>query len=182
MRIHRHRHRKAKFSIPHFNVNEKITATELRVVHEGKSDVMSRDAALELAQEAGLDLIEISPKAQPPVCKIMDFGSFKYQKEKEAKQQRAASKEVEIKGIRLSFRIGENDIAVRRKQALKFLSKGHKVRIEMILRGREKAHRGRAAEIIKTFASSLKEEYDIRIEGDMKTVGNRMQTIVARVS
>ena len=55
MRIHRHRHRKAKFSIPHFNVNEKITATELRVVHEGKSDVMSRDAALELAQEAGLD-------------------------------------------------------------------------------------------------------------------------------
>ncbi len=182
MRIHRHRHRQAKFSIPKFNVNEKITAPELRVVHEGNSDVMSREAALELAKEAGLDLIEISPKAEPPVCKIMDFGSFKYQKEKEAKQQRATSKEVETKGIRLSFRIGENDLSVRRNQALKFLSKGHKVRIEMILRGREKAHRGRATEIIKTFADSLKEEYDIRIEGDMKTVGNRMQTIVARVS
>jgi translation initiation factor IF-3 len=182
MRIHRHRQRKPKFSIPKFKVNEKITAPELRVVHDGKSDVLSREAALKLAQEAGLDLIEVSPKAEPPVCKIMDFGSFKYQKEKEAKQQRAASKEVEIKGIRLSFRIGENDLAVRRKQALKFLEKGHKVRIEMILRGREKAHRGRAGEIIYSFADSLKETYEVRVEADLKNVGNRIQTIIARTS
>ncbi len=182
MRIHRHRHRKPKFEIPKFRVNEKITAPEVRVVHDGKQDVVPIKKALEMAEEVGLDLIEVSPKADPPVCKLMEFSTFKYQKEKEAKKQRAASKEVETKGIRISFKIGANDLEVRRKQAVKFLEKGHKIRIEMILRGREKAFRGRAQEITNTFIESLKTDFDVKVESPMKSMGGRMQTIVARVN
>ncbi len=182
MRIHRHRHRKPKFDIPKFKANEKITAEEVRVVFDGGADVMPIEKAIDLAREQGLDLIEVSPKANPPVCKIMDYGSFKYQKEKEAKKQRAASKEVEVKGIRLSMRIGTNDLAVRRKQALKFLEKGNKVRIEMMLRGREKAFRDRARKTINEFIASLNETCPVRVESPIKSAGNRMHAIIARTS
>lgn len=182
MRIHRHRQRKPKFDIPKFKKNENITAEEVRVIFDGENKVMKTKDAVALAKEQGLDLIEVSPKAQPPVCKILDFGTFKYQKEKEAKKQRAASKEVEIKGIRLSFRIGENDLQVRLKQAKKFLEKGQKLRIELILRGREKAHKDRAEDILNGFIDRLKEDYDIRVESPVKRMGGRMNTIVARNS
>ncbi len=180
MRIHRHRRRKPKQLIPQYKLNEKITAEEVRVVHEGGADILPLEKALEMARSEGLDLIEVSPKANPPVCKIMDFGSFKYQKEKEARKQRAASKEVEVKGIRLTMRIGKNDLAVRRKQALKFLEKGNKIRIEMMLRGREKAFRDRAKMIIDEFIASLNETYPVRVESPIKSAGNRMHTIIAR--
>lgn len=182
MRIHRHRQRKPKFDIPKFKKNESITAEEVRVIFDGENKVMKTKDAIALAKEQGLDLIEVSPKAQPPVCKVLDFGTFKYQKEKEAKKQRAASKEVEIKGIRLSFRIGENDLQVRLKQAKKFLEKGQKLRIELILRGREKAHKDRAEDILNGFIDRLKEDYDIRVESPVKRMGGRMNTIVARNS
>lgn len=180
MRIHRHRQRKPKFEIPAYKVNEKITAEEVRVVHDGQASVMSRAAALQLAQDEAMDLIEVSPKANPPVCKLMDFGTFKYQKEKEAKKQRAANKEVEIKGIRLSFKIGTNDLDVRRKQALKFLDKGHKIRIEMILRGREKAFFNRAKDIMMDFMESLQSDYTVKVEQPVKKAGSRLQMIIAR--
>jgi len=182
MRIHRHRQRKPKYQIPRFNRNERITAPEVRVIFDGGQEVMPIEKALEKAAEEGLDLIEVSPKANPPVCKMMDYGTFKYQKEKEAKKQRAASKEVEVKGIRLSFKIGNNDLEVRRKQAAKFLDKGHKIRIEMILRGREKAHFDRAKEVIEGFINSLKEDYDIKVETPVKRMHGRLHTIVARNS
>ncbi len=183
MRIHRHRQRKPKFDIPQFKVNRGIKSPEVRVIGaEGEMiGVISTDEALSLAREAGLDLIEVSPKANPPVCKIMDFSNFKYQKEKEAKKQRAQSKEVETKGIRLSMRIGENDLNVRLNQATKFLEKGHKVRIEMIMRGREKEHFDRAREIVNGFIKKIGESYEVRVESPMKRAGNRMDTIIARV-
>lgn len=182
MRIHRHRNRKPKFDIPQFRVNKKITSPEVRVVLDGENRVLKTEEAIALAEEQGLDLIEVSPKANPPVCKIMDFGSFKYQKEKEAKKQRATAKEIEIKGIRLSMRIGQNDFDVRLKQAKKFLEKGQKLRLELILRGREKAHRARATEVFTQFTEALKLDYDIRVESPTKSLGNRMQTIISRVS
>lgn len=184
MRIHRHRQRKPKFDIPQFNSNHKITADEVRVIDEKGEmrGVMSKRDALKLAEEAGFDLIEVSPKAKPPVCKIMDHGNFKYQKEKEAKKQRAQSKEVEVKGIRLSMRIGENDLNVRVKQAKKFLEKGHKIRIEMIMRGREKEHFGRAKEIIDGFIASLQEDFDVKAETPVKRMGGRLHTIISRTS
>ncbi len=180
MRIHRHRNRTAKFDIPQYNVNERIKAPEVRVVYNDQVRVLSIQDAIAFAREEGLDLIEVSPKANPPVCKLMDFGSFKYQKEKEVKRQRAAQKEVEIKGVRLSVRIGENDLDVRRKQASKFLEKGQKVRIEIILRGREKAYRQRAEEITDQFIEMLKQDFDIRVESPMKNAGNKLHTLISR--
>ncbi|MDP2631858.1 MAG: translation initiation factor IF-3 [Candidatus Uhrbacteria bacterium] len=182
MRIHRHRHSKPKFQIPAFKINRQIQVPEVRLIDaagEMRGNV-STEEALKIAEDAGLDLIEVSPKANPPVCKVMDFGSFKYQKEKEAKKQRAASKEVEIKGIRLSFKIGVNDLEVRKKQALKFLEKGNKLRIELILRGREKAHFDRAREVMNGFVDSLRDDYDLKIESPVKKAGGRLHMIVAR--
>lgn len=183
MRIHRHRNRKAKFDIPEFKVNEEITAPEVRLISdEGANEVLSTKDAIRKAHDLGLDLIEVSPKAEPPVCKMMDYGSFKYQKVKEAKKQRAAQKEVETKGVRLTLRIGPGDLDTRLRQALSFLEDGNKIRIEMILRGREKAYRERAQEIIKAFIERIKETQQVRVESDVKDAGNKMQTIVARAS
>jgi len=91
-----------------------------------------------MAQEKGLDLIEISPNAKPPVCRIMDNGKYKYEKSRKEKDQKTKQKKTEIKGIRISPRIGQHDLEFKVKQAEKFLEKGHKVKIEMILKGREK--------------------------------------------
>lgn len=150
------------------------------MIHDSFSDVVPTHEALARAREEGLDLIEISPKANPPVCKIMDHSNFKYQKEKEAKKQRAQSKEVEVKGIRLSFRIGSSDLEVRRKQAKKFFEKGHKVKIEMQLRGREREHKKRAADIINDFIDLLREDYEIRVESPVTWQGYRFQAVIAR--
>lgn len=183
MRIHRHRHRKPQNIIPLFKMNEKIDAEEVRVIDENGDmrGVMSVEDAIKIAQNAGLDLIEVSPKANPPVCKVLDYGSFKYQKEKEIKKQRAAAKQVEVKGIRLSLKIGENDLNIRLAQAKKFLEKGNKLKIEMILRGREKAHSDRGREVIENFIELLRPDYEIKVEQPVKTQMGRMNAIVARV-
>jgi len=180
MRIHRHRRGQPKYNLPQYKINDQIKAPEVRLVHEGNSDTIPIHEAIAKAREAGLDLIEISPKAKPPVCKIMDHSNFKYQKEKEAKKQRAQSKEVEIKGIRLSFRIGTSDIEVRRKQAKNFFEKGHKIKIEMQLRGREREHKQRAQDIINNFIDLLKEDYEVRIESPVTYQGNRFNAVIAR--
>jgi len=91
-----------------------------------------------MAKEEGLDLIEIAPNAKPPVCRIMDYGKFQYQKSRKEKLQKSKQKRTEIKGIRISPRIGQHDLNFKAKQAEKFLNQGHKVKIEMILKGREK--------------------------------------------
>lgn len=182
MRIHRHRQRKPKFAIPGFRINEGITSPTVRVI-DAKNEmrgVMTTQDAINLAVEQGLDLIEVSPKAEPPVCKIIDFGSFKYQKEKEMKKQRAQSKEVEVKGIRLSPRIGDNDLNIRLDKAKEFLEKGNKVRAEMILRGREKAHGARALEIFAKFYELLSKDYPLKIESPAKNMNGKIQMIIAR--
>lgn len=182
MRIHRHRQRKPKYQIPRFNINEKIPADEVRLIHEGFNDILPLAKAIEKARELGMDLIEVSPKANPPVCKIMDFGTFKYQKVKEAKKQRAQSKEVEVKGIRLKYRISVGDLDVRRKQAAKFLEKGHKVKIEMPLRGREREHKDRAKEIINTFIDTLRSDFEIRVDTEPTYQGDRFNAIIGKIS
>ena len=101
---------------------------------------METPEALRLAQEKGLDLIEITSTVNPPVCRIMDFGKFKYQREKGEREHGKKQKEGEVKGIRIGFTTGKHDLELRAKQAQKFLTAGDKVRIDMRLRGREKAH------------------------------------------
>ncbi len=182
MRIHRHRVRKPRLDIQQYRVNHRIKAEQVRVVGaEGEAlGVMTPEEAIALAQQKEMDLVEVSPKAEPPVCKILDYGQFKYQKEKEAKKRKAQSAEVEIKGIRLSVRIGVGDRDVRLKQALKFLEKGDKIKVELPLRGREKAHRDVAQNVMEQFLVLIKETYPVRLEQEIKYQGGRITMIIAR--
>lgn len=182
MRIHRHRFRKPKFDIPEYRVNEKIIAPELRVIDETGQPlgIISTAEALRIATERGFDLVEVSPKAEPPVAKILDHGQFRYQKEKEARKQKVQSHEVDTKGIRLSVRIGEHDLEIRRQQAKKFLERGDKIRPEIVLRGREKAHTDLAEKIITDFIKSLEEYFPLRVEQPISKLNSRVTTTVAR--
>ena len=185
MRIHRHRRfQKPKFAPQEYKANGHIIAPEVRVIDENgvALGVLTRDAAIAKAQERGLDLIEVSPKAEPPVCRFGDFSQFKYQKEKEARKQRAQSKEVEIKGIRLTPRIGQGDLITRVEQAKKFFEQGDKVKAEMILRGREKAHIDIAQAVFDQFAAKLGEHYPVKVEQPFKNMNGRLSMILARQS
>ncbi|KKU51150.1 MAG: Translation initiation factor IF-3 [Parcubacteria group bacterium GW2011_GWA2_47_10] len=102
---------------------------------------METPEALRIAEERGLDLIEIAPTARPPVTKIMDFGKFKYEEEKKERQQKTKQKEVELKNIRIGFTTGRHDLELKAKQTEGFLTEGNKVRIDLLLRGRQKALR-----------------------------------------
>ncbi len=113
------------------------------------------------AAEQGLDLIEISPTANPPVCRIMDFGKFKYEREKSEREHSKKQKESELKGIRIGFTTGTHDLALRAKQIAKFLEDGDKVRIDMRLRGREKAHGQFALDRFKKFLEMIPVEFTL---------------------
>lgn len=182
MRIHRHRQNSVRIIIPDFKVNGRISAETVFVIDDEGQPLgeMPTAKALELAMERELDLVEVGPKATPPVAKILEWKSFKYQKEKEAKKQRAQAKEVEIKGVRLSLRIAEGDKNVRLASAKKFMEKGNKVRIELILRGREKAHFDLAKEIIEGFIVSMRGFFPIKVEQPIKKMGGRVTAIITR--
>lgn len=124
---------------------------------------METTDALRLAQEQGLDLIEIAPTVHPPVCKIMDFGKFKYEREKGEREHGKKQKEIEIKGIRIGFTTGAHDLLLRAKQAASFMEDGDKVRIEMKLKGREKAHRELAFKKFNGFLESIPREFILEL-------------------
>ena len=102
---------------------------------------MSKQEALALAHERELDLVEISPEANPPVCKIVDWGKFNYQRTKQLQKNRKAAKVLEMKQMRFGLKIGEHDLAIKMGKVKKFLETGHKVKITLFYRGREQAHR-----------------------------------------
>ena len=168
MRISRYKPKKAQFDIS-YRVNQQITSPEVQVIsdEEGNLGKMTREAALAAAHERGLDLVEVSPKANPPVAKLINYGKFKYEKEKELKRQKAHQKKVEIKGIRLSLRIGQHDFDIRKNQAVKFLNDGDKVQVEMILRGRERRNFELAKEVFNKFLEMVKAEVTVSIEQDL---------------
>jgi|APSaa5957512622_1039677.scaffolds.fasta_scaffold00543_17 translation initiation factor IF-3 len=117
--------------------------------------VLSTSEALSRAEEAGVDLVEISPTADPPVCKIIEYGKMLYSLKKKEQKTKQATKAREQKGIRLTFKIDVGDLERQRKLAEKFLTDGHPVRVQMKLRGREKAHASLAVTKTKTFLASL---------------------------
>ena len=162
--------------------NEGIVAPEVLVLNrEGANlGVMKTGAAIALAREQGLDLVEINPKITPPVTKIIDFGQFRYIQEKEARIAKAHQHVVEIKGVRLSARIGEHDLEIRKNQAMKFLNEGHKVKVEVILRGRELAHANVAFDIIKNFIQSVNSELPVRTEQPTERSANKITAIIAK--
>ena len=131
---------------------------------EGKNlGTLSISEALHRAHESGLDLIEIAPTVTPPVCKIMDFGKFKYQREKGEHGHTKKQKEVEVKGVRIGFTTGQHDLLLRADQIKKFLDRGDKVRIDMRLRGREKAHMDVARAKFDAFLKILPIEYTLEM-------------------
>ncbi|MBI5621957.1 translation initiation factor IF-3 [Candidatus Falkowbacteria bacterium] len=173
-----HKRRPEPILVPQFRANHRIRATQVRLIDENGEmvGVVDLTEALRRAEEAELDLVEVSPKAAPPVCKIMSFGSFKYKKEKEAKAQKQKQKVVEMKGIRLSLRIGAHDLEVRATQAKKFLDNNNKVKIEMILKGRERQYSDQAREVMQSFIRQLGE---VKIEQPFTKQGGKLSMIVA---
>ena len=138
---------------------------------------MTTPEALEIARSSSLDLVEISPKAEPPVCKIMDFGKYQYQKSKEDRQQKSKQKKSEIKGIRLSIRTDSHDLNFKKAQTEKFITKGNKVKIEIILKGREKAHADLAKQNLTEFLNSI--SVPNKVEQEIKKFPGGFNVIIA---
>lgn len=174
-----YRRRVEKPTGPQYRINDKITADKVRLIDDNGEmvGVVSHADALKRAQAAELDLVEISPKANPPVAKILDFHQFKYQKEKETQKAKAKQKKQEIKGIRLSFRIGDHDKEFRLNQATKFLDEGHKLKLELQLRGREHSRKDLAAQVIEQFVEALSERYNITVEQPVQKQGGKLSLI-----
>jgi translation initiation factor IF-3 len=160
-----------------YRINTQISAPKVRLIDEnGKFlGIFETKEALKIAQEKGLDLIEVNPKESPPVAKILDYGLFKYQEEKKEKRQKA--KQIEIKNIRLSLRISKHDLEIKANQAKKFLTEGNKVRIEMILKGRENVHLELAEKVIKDFLNLLGEK--IKIEQPLNRQGSKLTILIS---
>jgi len=140
-------------------MNEKIRAREIRVIGEDGEQfgILTVNEALALAAEKSLDLVEISPNATPPVCKIMDYGKFKYEKTKKEKENKKKQKNVVIKEIRIKPHIDEHDKETKISQIKKFIEKEYKVKISLRLSGREKLHAESAVKILDEFADSFEE-------------------------
>ena len=138
-------------------INEQIRDKEVRVIGEDgeQSGVMSVKEALALAEEAGVDLIKIAPNAKPPVCKISDYGKFKYEQTRREKEAKKKQKVIEVKEIRLSPNIDTNDLNTKTNAARKFLSKGDRVKVTLRFRGREMAHMNSSKHILDDFAENL---------------------------
>jgi len=163
---------------PLTRINERIWAREVRVIGASGEQlgVMPPQQAILIAKENGLDLVEVSPKAVPPVCRIMDFGKFQYQKSRQERQNKSKQKKFEIKGIRLGVRTDDHDLNFKRNQTEKFLAKGNKVKIEIILRGREKAHQDLARENLINFLKSIVTDY--KVEQDIKRFPGGFNVII----
>ena len=162
-------------------VNNQIRAFQVRVIDEtGKQvGVISLREALQIAQERNLDLIQVTEKVEPPVCKIMDYGKYLYslqKKEKKAKPKSAGG----IKGIRLGFNISLHDLDIRAHQAEKFLKKEYKVRVELRLRGREKAFGEMAKGKISQFLEILGKQTPIKIDRDLKREPRGFTIIISK--
>ena len=135
---------------------------------------MSAQEALKAAEEAGSDLVNIAPNANPPVCRIVDFGKFKYEQLRKDKEARKKQRTVEVKEIRLSPNIDTNDLNTKTNSAKKFLEKGNRVKVTLRFRGREMAHMGASMHILTDFAETLSEVSTIerapKVEGRSMTL------------
>lgn len=140
-------------------INEQIRDKEVRLVGENGEQlgIMSAREAMKLAEEAELDLVKIAPNAKPPVCKIIDYGKYRYELARKEKEAKKKQKTVEVKEIRLSPNIDINDLNTKVNAAKKFLSKGNKVKITLRFRGREMAHIAQSKHILDDFAKEVED-------------------------
>ncbi len=138
-------------------INEQIRDKEIRLIGENGEQlgIMSAREAMKLAEEAELDLVKIAPTAKPPVCKIIDYGKYRYELARKEKEAKKKQKVVEVKEIRMSPNIESNDLNTKINAARKFLEKGNKVKVTLRFRGREMAHMQSSRHILDDFAQSL---------------------------
>jgi len=181
---------KPKINTKELRANEKIFAPQLMIIDEKGANlgVMDKLSALNEARERELDLVEVSPKTQPPIARFMNYGSYKYQKEKQERKNKAKQKVVEIKTIKISPRIGRHDLETRANQAAEFITGGDKVKIEMQLRGRENQHVNVAEDSIKKTVAAVAEKLkaqgeraenrELKIEQELTRQGNRLSIII----
>ncbi|WP_099469011.1 translation initiation factor IF-3 [Konateibacter massiliensis] len=152
-------------------INEQIRDKEIRLIGENGEQlgVMSAKEAMQLAKEAELDLVKIAPTAKPPVCKIIDYGKYRYELARKEKEAKKKQKTIDIKEVRLSPNIDGNDLNTKVNAARKFIEKGDKVKVTLRFRGREMAHMGASKHILDDFAEKLSDiavvEKPAKLEG-----------------
>jgi translation initiation factor IF-3 len=159
-------------------VNDKIRSTEIRLIGAdgGNVGVVTPARAMQMADEAGLDLVEISPNANPPVCKIMDFGKFKYEQQKRESEARKKQKIIEVKEVKFRPNTDTHDYDVKMRNVFKFLENGDKVKITMRFRGREMAHQNLGRELLERVAEDTKDVG--KIENFPKMEGRQMIMLI----
>ena len=163
----------------HYRVNRQIRITPIRLIDAENNQVgiVATQDAVRMAQEAGLDLVEVSPNADPPVCRIMDYGKFKYAQKKKERGGSAKSHST-LKELRVRPAIDPHDLSYRLVQGRRFLEQGHKVQVVCIFRGRQMAHPEMGRQVMATVAQQLA---DIsKVEAQPRMAGNRMTMMLAR--
>ena len=160
-------------------INEQIRDREIRLIGEDGEQlgIMSAREAMKIAQEAELDLVKIAPAAKPPVCKILNYGKYRFEQIKREKEAKKKQKTVEVKEVRLSPNIDTNDLNTKINNAKKFISKGNKVKVTLRFRGREMAHVQQSKHILDDFAETLA---DVAVvEKPAKMEGRAMSMVLA---
>ena len=160
-------------------INEQIRAREVRVVSDANEQlgIMTLHEAIRMAEEKGLDLVEVAPNGRPPVCRIMNYGKYRYEQQKRDKEAKKKQKTVEIKEVRLSPNIDTNDLNTKVNNAKKFISKGNKVKVTLRFRGREMAHVQQSKHILDDFAKQLEDV--ATVEKAAKLEGRNMSMVLA---
>lgn len=161
-------------------MNEQIRDKEIRLIGDDGEQlgIMSAKDALKMAKEAGLDLVKIAPTAKPPVCKIVDYGKYRYEQTRREKEAKKKQKTTEVKEIQLSPNIDVNDLTTKANQARKFVEKGNKVKVALRFRGREMAHMATGKEVLDTFFEKLS---DVAVvEKPAKLEGRSMIMVLAQ--
>ena len=163
-------------TISNLSINEQIRDKEVRLIGPdgAQMGIMSAREAMLKAQEAGLDLVKIAPQAKPPVCKIIDYGKYKYELARKEKEARKKQKIIDVKEVRLSPNIDTNDLKTKVNAARKFLSKGDRVKVTLRFRGREMAHMHSSQHVLDDFAEQLKDVATVekapKVEGRSMTM------------
>jgi translation initiation factor IF-3 len=160
-------------------INEEITSAQVLLIDETgeKKGVIATAQAIEIAVAAGLDLVEVSPNTQPPVCKILDYGKFKYQQQKKKNEAKKKQKVVEIKEIKMRPNIDQHDYEVKAKAIRRFFEEGDKVKVTLRFRGREMAHQERGMELLQRVQAEFEEI--AKIEQTPKLEGKQMMMVMA---
>ena len=167
-----------RIATANYQINEEIRDKEVRVIGADGAQlgIMSSAAALEIAEGKDLDLVKIAPGSNPPVCKIMDYGKYRFEQAKREKEARKNQRVVDIKEVRLSLNIDTHDFETKAGHAMRFLKEGNKVKVSIRFRGREMAHTDLGLEVQKKFAAALPEAV---VEKQPKLEGRSMQMFLA---